>query len=104
MMKIVHFFQSRIRRESRWFDLANRIVDRSFERTWQRVSGRILELSPAEGRGYVRARTGGLLREAAIAECGEGGARRVDDLVMNATMQRVFERVHVLRDRFRRAA
>ena len=45
-----------VRPEIELSTLADEIADRCFEACWQRVSGQILALAPAEARGYIRAR------------------------------------------------
>ena len=42
-------------------DLAERVAGRSRMAVWQRVTGRLASLDPAEARGYARARASGTI-------------------------------------------
>jgi hypothetical protein len=52
-----------VRGTQRIAELAERVAGRSRMQVWQRVSGTLPRLGPTEGRGYLRARAIGIVRE-----------------------------------------
>ena len=51
------------RRTQRIAEFAERVAGRSRMQVWQRVAGTLPELGPTEGRGYLRARAIGIVRD-----------------------------------------
>lgn len=65
--------------------LANRLVKNSQEAVWQRVQSRIVDMSLAEARGYVRARSVGII-ETGVGSLSTGYALSHDEIEQLAEM------------------
>ena len=59
-------------------DLANDIASRSYEAVWQRVYPSVVGMSPAEARGYARARAAVVVRDKIELTLTRLGDRRID--------------------------
>jgi hypothetical protein len=62
------------RRAQRVADFAERVAGRSRMQVWQRVADTLPELGPTEGRGYLRARAIGVVREETLRLAEQDGA------------------------------
>ena len=70
------WFQSLLRRFNPDADLvvsAAILADRCFDGVWQRVQLQVLNLSPSESRGYIRARAGTIVTPQVLRFAEESG-------------------------------
>ena len=99
MKKLWDYVAVNLSRESQVIEVADRVVERVFDKAWSLLVGRILDLPVAEARGYVQARAAILLRDAVIAECSSSHDPAVYSCAMAMTVQRAIDRAHYLRAR-----
>ena len=96
-MNILQLLKSRLSRDISVAESAERIADASFELIWRHVQGRVLTLSPAEARGYVRARARGSLQRAVEEHPMPTGFKSlVFAQAMDKTLRRVATQTHAI--------
>jgi hypothetical protein len=95
-----------LRRDNATNRLSERVIDRTIERIWEQVAVRVVDMAPAEARGYVRARAANLLLDALTIEYGARHQAAVYAPAMQTTIDRVLLRARAAHARaaFRRAA
>jgi hypothetical protein len=106
MNSIWQWFQG----ESKLVSLAERLAADFQEQVWQRIERRAMAMSPAESRGYIRARAGSIVKEAVAAADGRTGrqaaSERLRDLTTEQLVRQLSAKLRALRTtaRPRRAA
>lgn len=98
------FLGAGARRAAACTRLAEQVVEACFERAWQRVAGRAAAMSPAEARGFVRARTADVLRESIGARDECQRVPNIEAVAMQVMVHRVLAHLAVDRSRARRLA
>ena len=108
-MELLQSLETRLRQPELLERLSEQIAESSFERAWERVQLRIFAFSPAETRGYIRARARLVVEQAIQAAPGElskSARTRLYGLAMDQLICRVVNQVHSAwaRERRRQAA
>jgi hypothetical protein len=99
MFVAVSEFLSQWLGHNRVADMAERVAGRSRLAVWQRVNQRLPALGPTEGRGYVRARAGAIVRDETFRLIEQEGAsiaaRRaeIEEAAMNLLVDMISDQV-----------
>ncbi len=94
MLEISHFIR-RWAGADRTLEMAERVAGRSRMQVWQRVAAQLPELGPTEGRGYLRARAIGVVREetARLAEQEGASVARLRDKIEAAALDLLIQTI-----------
>ena len=104
-MGLLQSLENRLRQPEMLEQLSEQIASESFERVWRRVQDRVVAFSPAEARGYVRARARLVVEQAVLQASGDlsnAGRARLYVQSMDRLIRRVTNRVHATWSRQRR--